>query len=96
MAERVTDYAMLIGHAWRCPDCRDSLLTEPEIACIGFKLNDDQREAIRSLTNDSFTTVMRLSTELDISTGALYTAIDHPRARLRHLGVVRGEFRISR
>lgn len=96
MADRVSDYAMLIGHVWRCPECRDSLLNEPEIAWIGFKLSDDQREAIRSLTTDSFTTVMRLSSELDISTADLYTAIDHPRARLRHLGVIRGEFRLNR
>lgn len=96
MSERVTDYALLIGHVWRCPECRDSLLSQPDIACIGFKLNDDQRQAIRNLTDNSFTTVMRLSQELDISMADLYTAIDHPRARLRHLGVVRGEFRIGR
>lgn len=96
MVERVTDYALLIGHVWRCPECRNSLLAQPEITLIGYKVSDQQRAAICDLTSESFATVMRLSAELSISTGELYSAIDHPRARLRHLGVVRGEFRIGR
>jgi 3'-phosphoadenosine 5'-phosphosulfate sulfotransferase len=93
MSDRVTDYALLIGHVWRCPTCRESLLTQPEVAWIGFKLNDEQRQAIRNLSDESFVTIMRLGQELNLSTREIYTAIDHPRARLRHLGVVRGEYR---
>ncbi len=96
MAGRVTDFALLIGHVWRCPECRQSILDQPEIAWIGLKLSEEQRQAIQGLTNESFVTVMRLSEELHVAVRELYEAIDHPRARLRHLGVVRGEFHINR
>ena len=91
--QRVTDFALLIGHVWRCTECRNALMSRPDTYWIGFKLNEAQREIIRKLGDDSFQTVMRLSEETTLSVRDLDEAIDHPRARLRHLGVVRYDFR---
>ena len=95
MSGRVHDYALLVGHVWRCTACRGSLLNEPEKAWIGCKLSDDQRQHILDLTDDSFSTVMELSDATGLSVRELEEAIDHPRARLRHLGVVRGDYRAT-
>lgn len=93
MSARVSDYALLIGHVWRCMECRDQLLSRPEMAWIGFKLSDAQKDAIRHLTDESFQTMMRLGEETDLGARDLEEAIDHPRARLRHLGVVKNDYR---
>lgn len=90
---RVTDYALLIGHVWRCTKCREGLLTRPEHSWIGFKVSEPQRELIRKLTDESFQTVARLAAETDIPPKELEEAIDHPRARLRHLGVIKYDYR---
>jgi hypothetical protein len=90
---RVSDYALLIGHVWRCTDCRDLLMSRPDLYWIGFKLNESQREVIRGLTDESFQTMMRLAEETDLTTQELEEAVDHPRARLRHLGVVKYDYR---
>lgn len=90
---RVTDFALLIGHVWRCNECRDLLLAKPELYWIGFKLSDAQRDVIRKLTDDSFQTLMRLSDETGLTVPELEEGIDHPRARLRHLGVVKYDYR---
>ena len=60
---------------------------------IGFKLNEEQKGAIRHLTDESFQTLMRLSEETGLSTRELEEAVDHPRARLRHLGVIKYDYR---
>lgn len=91
MSSRVTDYALLLGHVWRCPDCRAALVARPDVYWIGFKLSDLQRDAIRKLDDESFHTVMRLAELTGLSVRELDEAIDHPRARLRHLGVVKYE-----
>lgn len=91
MSGRVTDFALMMGHVWRCTTCRDDLLAEPELTWIGFKLSETQRDAIRALTVDSFATVMKLSEATGLEIDELYAAIDHPRARLRHLGSVKGD-----
>jgi hypothetical protein len=90
---RVSDYALLIGHVWRCTDCRDLLMSRPDLYWIGFKLSESQREVIRGLTDESFQTMMRLAEETDLTTQELEEAVDHPRARLRHLGVVKYDYR---
>lgn len=69
------------------------LLSKPELYWIGFKLSDSQREAIRGLEDDSFQTLTRLSEETGLSVQDLEEGIDHPRARLRHLGVVKYDYR---
>ncbi len=93
MTARLTDYALLMGHVWRCLDCRELLTSNPDVYWIGFKLNDEQKDAIRHLVDESFQTLMRLSEETGLSTRELEEAVDHPRARLRHLGVVKYDYR---
>jgi len=90
---RVSDYSLLIGHVWRCLECRELLLGRPELYWIGFKLSDEQRDLIRKLTDDSFQTMMRLADETELAPNELEEAVDHPRARLRHLGVVKYDYR---
>jgi hypothetical protein len=93
---RVQDFALLLGHAWRCTQCRESLLAQPELYTIGFKLDQSQRECILRLNDESFHTVMRLAELSKLSMAELYEAIDHPRARLRHLSGNRYDFRTVR
>jgi len=87
MFERVRDYFILIGHAWICPDCRQRLLAAPETLLIGHKVNEEERACILALTDESFGTMMILAEATGLSTDELREAIDHPRSRLRHLGV---------
>ncbi|MDQ3249946.1 MAG: hypothetical protein M3Q45_12170 [Chloroflexota bacterium] len=82
---RVQDFALLIGHVWRCTTCRNALLERPEAVLIGFKLDEAQRERVLKLSEDSFQTMMKLVDETGLSDRELNEAIDHPRARLRHL-----------
>lgn len=89
MSTRVRDFALLIGHTWRCSSCREALLEQPQSAVVGFKLDEQQREQILDLTDDSFQTIMRLAEATGLTVRELEEAIDHPRARLRHLGSVR-------
>ncbi len=96
MSARVTDYALLIGHVWRCLECREALMERPDVYWIGFKLSDSQREIVRRLTDESFQTTMRLCEVTELSPRELEEAIDHPRARLRHLGVVKYDQRRDR
>jgi len=96
MTTRVRDFALLIGHAWRCTHCREDLLAEPTAACIGFKLDDEQREAILSLTDESFNTVAKLAESTGLPIRELDEAIEHPRARLRHLAGNRYDFQFAR
>jgi hypothetical protein len=93
---RIHDFAMLLGHVWRCTQCREALLAQPEFHSIGYKLDQTQRECILKLDDDSFHTVMRLSEASGLSVVELYEAIDHPRARLRHLDGQRYDFRTIR
>ncbi len=96
MQTRVRDFALLIGHAWRCTRCRTLLLEEPTAAWIGYKLDDSQREAILSLTDDSFNTVAKLAEAAGLPVRELDEAIEHPRARLRHLAGDRYDFQFAR
>jgi hypothetical protein len=96
MSTRVSDFALLIGHIWRCLECREALMERPDFLSIGFKLSDAQREVIRNLTDESFQTTMRLCEETELLPRELEEAIDHPRARLRHLGVVKYDQRRDR
>ena len=89
MLDRVRDYFILIGHTWICPDCRLRLLTEPEVMLIGHKVSDEERACILVLTDESFGTMMALAEATGLSEDELREAIDHPRSRLRHFGVVK-------
>lgn len=92
MAERVPDFALLIGHAWRCMECRTALIENPDQTIVGFKLSEDQRERVRELKDESFQTMERLSRDTGLSTKELEAGIEHPRARLRHFGSRRGDY----
>jgi hypothetical protein len=92
MSVRVTDYALIIGHVWRCANCRESLLTNPETTWLGYKLSEEQRGCIRELVDDSFQTLMRLTEATGLTAKEIEAAIEHPRARLRHLGSVKGDY----
>ena len=92
MDRRVSDFALMIGHAWRCAECRNDLLEKPELTWIGFKLSADQRGRVLEMTVDSFQTVTRMAEATGLDIDELHLAIDHPRARLRHLGSIKGEY----
>lgn len=96
MPTRVRDFALLIGHAWRCTRCRAILLEDPTAACIGYKLDDAQRESILKLTDESFHTVTKLAEVSGLPMRELDEAIEHPRARLRHLAGDRYDFQFAR
>lgn len=93
MNNRVSDFALLIGHVWRCTQCREHLMAQPDVYWIGFKLSDEQRAIIRKLSDESFQTMARLAEETQLAPRDLEEAVDHPRARLRHLGVVKYDYR---
>jgi hypothetical protein len=86
---RVRDYLILIGHTWICTDCRARLLADLDTMLIGHKLSDDERERLVALSDESYRTMMDLSAATGLSMDDLRLAIDHPRSRLRHLGVYR-------
>ena len=93
MTVRVTDFALIIGHVWRCTSCRDALLSNPTLMWVGYKLSEDQRTCITNLGDGDFLTVMHLSEVTGLTVKEIDAAIDHPRARLRHLGSVKGDVR---
>lgn len=92
MSVRVQDFALMIGHVWRCTSCREALLANPEAMRMGYKLNEQQRAAILKLTDESFQTMAKLAGATGLDPKELEVAIEHPRARLRHLGSVRGSY----
>lgn len=87
MTDRVRDFALVIGHTWRCYECREQLIEDSVRTCRGYKLSETERTLVGELTDESFNTVTKLASETGIATQELETAIDHPHARLRHLGV---------
>ena len=92
MSVRVQDFALMIGHVWRCTSCREALLENPEVIWLGYKLSEQQRAAILELSDESFQTMTRLAAATGLDPKELEVAIEHPRARLRHLGSVKGDY----
>jgi hypothetical protein len=84
-SSRTSDLAILLGHALKCEDCRQSLLAEPERFIIGRKLSDHQRELLLQLTPEDFENSTTLARAVDMDVDELLEATNHPRARLRHL-----------
>lgn len=89
MSTRVRDYLILIGHAWICTTCRARLLNDTESILIGHKVSEDERGNLLNLTDESFRTMMALAKATELSMDEVQIAIDHPRSRLRHLGLDR-------
>jgi hypothetical protein len=86
---RVRDYLILIGHTWICTDCRQRLLEDTNTMLVGHKVSDQERERLEELNDESYRTMMDLCSATGLSMDDLRLAIDHPRSRLRHLGVYR-------
>lgn len=93
MTVRVSDFALMIGHVWRCTSCRAALLEEPTSMLVGFKLTEEQRACIAGMDDDDFRTITHLANVTGLTAQEIDSAIDHPRARLRHLGSVKGNVR---
>jgi hypothetical protein len=93
MSERVSDFALIIGHVWRCTSCRNALLENPSLMGVGYKLSDAQRDCIANLDEEDFGTIVHLAEVTGLTTREIDAAIDHPRARLRHLGSIKGDVR---
>lgn len=87
MTDRIRDFALVIGHTWRCYECRELLIEDAVRTCRGYKLSDDERVMAAELVEETFNTVEKLAEKTGITTKELEKAIDHPHARLRHLGV---------
>jgi hypothetical protein len=83
--DRISDLAVLLGHAMQCEMCRERLLAAPERATVGRKLTADQRERLLQITAEDFENSQTLATAAGLSPQELREGIDHPRARLRHL-----------
>ena len=97
MTTRLRDFALIAGHTWRCYECRDLLLENAERTCRGYKLSQEEKESATELTDDNFQTVMALSEATGLTVKELEEAIDHPHARLRHLGSYRSrEYFVNR
>jgi hypothetical protein len=60
---------------------------------IGYKLSETQREVLATISEEDFRTMMHLAEITGLTMREIEMAIDHPRARLRHLGSVKGEVR---
>lgn len=86
---RARDFLILIGHTWICIDCRRKLLEDTQATVVGYKLTDVERERLQELTEESFRTMMELAAATGLSSDEVAAAVDHPRSRLRHLGVRR-------
>jgi hypothetical protein len=89
---RVQDFALIVGHVWRCTSCREALLERPETVWMGYKLSEDQRQRVLKLSDDSFQSMARLAEATGLTVREIEGAIEHPRARLRHLGSVKGDY----
>lgn len=97
MSSRLRDFALIVGHTWRCYECRDLLLESPHRTCRGYKLSDQEKKSAVELADEHFRTVMDLADATGLSVKELEQAIDHPHARLRHLGIYRNrDFFIGR
>jgi hypothetical protein len=55
-------------------------------------LSEDQKTRIRALNDEAFASILRLAEVTGLNSKEIEAAIEHPRARLRHLGSVRGDY----
>jgi hypothetical protein len=84
-SDRISDAAILLGHAFQCEECRSRLLREPERVVVGRKLTAEQRVSIAKLTPQDFSNTQTLAAATGIGVAELIEGTNHPRARLRHL-----------
>ncbi len=88
-AGRVSDYQILVGHLWQCRDCRENFLLDPQSMMVGLKLTAEQTTMLLEMARTPFTLPDRLHSDSGLVESEFQTAVTHPRARLRHLGVRR-------
>ena len=84
---RVSDYQILVGHLWQCRECREAFLHDPESMMAGLKLTGEQAATLREFAQSPYTLLDRLQVGTGLDEADFQTAVAHPRARLRHLGV---------
>lgn len=85
-AGRVSDYQILVGHLWQCVECREAFLANPQAMLVGLKLSDEQKNILHEFSKTPFKLLERLHSENGLTEAAFQVAVNHPRARLRHLG----------
>ena len=71
---------------------RDRGFPDARVTSFDVRLSDDQKSRIRALTDDSFASILRLTEATGLNNKEIEAAIEHPRARLRHLGSVKGDY----
>ncbi len=83
--DRVSDLAILLGHALQCEACRDRLLREPDRVMMGRKISNEQRVLLGQLRPEDFENSAALAAAAGLDVNELRDGLNHPRARMRHL-----------
>lgn len=83
-SDRVSDLAILLGHAMQCEPCRDRLLAEPDRVVVGRKISNEQRALLAQLAPEDFDSSATLAAAVGLDVGELREGLNHPRARMRH------------
>ncbi len=83
----ISDYCIVIGHFWYCPDCRREFMNNPHAMLKGLKLTQAQYDRLLQWAAEPTSFMDKLGSESGLDPEAFQQAISHPRARLRHLGV---------
>ncbi len=86
-AGRISDYQILVGHLWQCPECREAFLSDPRSMMAGLKLTREQTATLQEFAKSPYMLIDRLQGSTGLAEADFQTAVAHPRARLRHLGV---------
>lgn len=86
---RISDFALIVGHLWLCPDCRGAFIDNPHAILAGMKLTPRETEILQDLAQTPDSLPERLSADTGLDAPSFQQAIAHPRARLRHLGLRR-------
>ena len=86
-ASRVSDYQILVGHLWQCLECREAFLSDPRSMMVGLKLTQEQAATLQELAKSPYKLIDRLHVGTGLAEADFQTAVAHPRARLRHLGI---------
>lgn len=82
---RVSDLAILLGHALQCEACRERLLAAPDRVLVGRKISTEQRGQVVKLRAEDFESTAALAAAVGMPLAELVEGQNHPRARLRHL-----------
>ncbi len=78
------EFLIVLAHAMSCSACRSRLLAEPATIFRGRSLTDDEKETLRHLSDEDFTTTELLARGSGARTDDLRAYADHAVVRLRH------------